>query len=132
MKRGNAVDNGLGLYKPYTSIPDVKTPFSAWERIEANEEDTLIKEGKYGMMNKIRKIAEKMVAELFAPAWKEVGVYDEPEKLAGILTAVGHRVKVTRNVLLADSRDEGKVKEYIQSNGINEKYPLTKVWSVNQ
>jgi hypothetical protein len=143
MKSSN--ENGLGLYKPYTGIYDVKTPFSSWERIEAQKEDNLDKllnkyklnkennmKLKSPISSRIRKISEKLVSDLFMPVWVEIGVYEEPEKLAGILTAVGNRVKVTRNVLLSDSRDEPKVREFINSKGIKEKYPLEKVWQVNQ
>ena len=142
MKKSNL--NGLGLYKPYTGIYDVKTPFSSWERIEANSEDyldklldkfklnkSLKKENKV-KSSKIRRIAEKIVLDLFNPALIEIGVYEEPEKLAGILTAIGLKAKVIRGVLLSDSRDVEQVKEFIASKGIAQKYPLQKVWNVKE
>lgn len=84
------------------------------------------------MRSKIKKAAEKLVEDLSQPCLVEIGIYEEPEKLAGLLTANGLRAKVVRNVLLADSRDESEVKKYIKSNDIKEKYQLEKVWQVNQ
>lgn len=61
MKQSNL--NGLGIYKPYTGIYDVKTPFSSLERIEAQKEepnnlDDLLK--KYNLIDEDKNMKSKI------------------------------------------------------------------------
>ena len=83
-------------------------------------------------ISKIRKNAKKIVADLFQPSLIEVGIYEEPEKLAGLLVSNDLRVKVVKGVLLSDSRDVDEVNDYISSHNIAKKFNLEKVMPIKE